>query len=237
MAQHRDWYQGWRDKQEETPEGDSLQGKPLFLREITPYAEPINGAELLIELCRAIRRYVVAENADVVAIAVWCVHAHAVDAFAISSFLNPISPEKGCGKSTLMTVISSLLPRPLLSGNISPASVFRTIEKYKPSFLIDEADSFDNLNEELRGLLNASHLRASAQAIRVVGEDHEPRMFSTWCPKAIALIGRLPTTLEDRSIVIEMRRRKKDEVCERFSAIDPHLELEMLAQKNRALDD
>jgi hypothetical protein len=191
----------------------------------------VDGAELLIELCRGMRRYIVAENADIVAMALWCVHAHAIDAFAISPFLNLSSPEKGCGKSTTLTVISYVLPRPLLSASVSPASIFRAIELYKPSFLIDEADTFENLNDELRGLLNASHLRASSQVIRTVGDEHEPRTFSTWCPKAISLIGRLPDTLNDRSTVIEMKRRKKDEPCERFSAIEAHPELELLGKK------
>ena len=41
-------------------------------------------------------------------------------------------------------------------------------------------------------------------------------MHSVWCPKAIALIGRLPTTLEDRSIVIALRRRSRSEPVEAF---------------------
>lgn len=210
---------------------DGLQGKPLLLRDIEPHPQPVDGARMLVEICRGVRRYVVADYADIVAMVLWCVQAHAIDAFAIAPFLNLSSPEKGCGKSTTLTVITHLLPRPLLSGSVSPASIFRAIERYKPTFLIDEADAFESLAEELRGLLNASHLRASSQVIRTVGDDHEPRAFSTWCPKAIALIGRLPDTLNDRSIVINMRRRKRGELCERFSAIDPHPELDEFGQK------
>jgi hypothetical protein len=210
---------------------DNRAGKALTLREIERCMSTVDSEQLLIDLCRAIRRYIVADNADIIAIALWVVHGHAIDAFAISPFLNASSPEKGCGKTTLFAVLFFLLPRPLLSASVSPASIFRAIELYKPSFLIDEADTFQNLNEELRGLLNASHLRASAQVIRVVGDEHEPRAFSTWCPKAIALIGRLPDTLDDRSIVINMRRKKRSETSERFSAIDPHPELEELASR------
>lgn len=231
LAQYKAWYEKWRDEKDEGVPIDELQGKPLFLREIEPHTEPVDCSQLLIEICRAIRWYIVADDADIVAMALWCVAAHAIDAFAIAPFLNLSSPEKGCGKSTTLTVLSYLLPRPLLSGNVTPASIFRAIDRYKPTFLIDEADTFQNLNEELRGLLNASHLRASAQVIRTCGEDHEPRAFSTWCPKAISLIGRLPDTLTDRSIVIEMKRRKSDETCERFSAIEPHPELDLLASK------
>ena len=68
--------------------------------------------------------------------------------------------------------------------------------------LIDEADSFLRNSDELRGVLNSGHTRDSAFVIRTVGEDHEPRRFSTWGAKAIALIGKLPDTLADRSIEV-----------------------------------
>jgi len=60
---------------------------------------------------------------------------------------------------------------------------------------------------------------------------HEPKTFSTWCPKAIALIGQLPDTLEDRSIVIEMRRKKKDEIVKPFRVGRDDKALGPLAQK------
>src|SRR5262249_57130752 len=43
-----------------------------------------------------------------------------------------------------------------------------------------------------------------------------PRVFSTWCPVAIATIDWLPSTIEDRSIKTLMRRRRRDEQVERF---------------------
>src|SRR5205814_8931570 len=48
------------------------------------------------------------------------------------------------------------------------------------------------------------------------GDNHEVKTFSTWCAKAIALIDRLPNTLQDRSIVIRMRRKQSTEVVERL---------------------
>ena len=66
-------------------------------------------------------------------------------------------------------------------------------------------------NDELRGILNSGHSRRLAVVIRTVGDEHEARTFSTWCAKAIALIGKLPDTLEDRSIIIRMRRRAPDD--------------------------
>jgi hypothetical protein len=69
---------------------------------------------------------------------------------------------------------------------------------------VDEADSFLKLNEELRGIINSGHTRSGAQVLRCAEPNFEPRAFSTWCPKVIALIGRLPSTIEDRSLIVPL---------------------------------
>ena len=76
---------------------------------------------------------------------------------------------------------------------------------------MDEADTVLPGNEELRGILNSGHTRRTAFVLRTVGDNHEPRQFSTWAPLAIAMIGNLPGTLADRSIVLPMRRKRRDE--------------------------
>ena len=60
---------------------------------------------------------------------------------------------------------------------------------------------------ELRGIVNGSQRREMASIIRTVGEDYEPRRFSTWCPKAISGIGDLPDTVADRALTIRLERR------------------------------
>ena len=65
-------------------------------------------------------------------------------------------------------------------------------------------------------MLNSGHSQATAYVIRTAGEDHEPRRFGTWAPKAIALIGSLPATLADRSIDIRMHRKRPGDRVERF---------------------
>ncbi len=97
------------------------------------------------------------------------------------------------------------------------AALYRTIDRYRPTLLIDEADTIfvNGSNAELRGVLNAGLYKSNAFVLRC-GDRKEPKMHSVWCPKAIALIGRLPTTLEDRSIVIALRRRSRSEPVETF---------------------
>ena len=145
-----------------------------------------------------------------VAVALWIVHAYAFEASLISPRLAIGSPEKRCGKTTLLRVIRHFVPRPLWAANITPAAVFRTIELTRPTLLIDEADTFFKENEELRGVLNSGHSK-DGQVARLVDDDHEPRTFATYCPTVIACIGSLPGTIEDRSIKITLRRRRRDE--------------------------
>src|SRR5262249_47402616 len=103
----------------------------------------------------------------------------------------------------------------LPTANATPSAIFRIVEQAGPTLLIDEADTFLKENDELRGILNTGH-RRGGQVLRTVGEDHEPRQFSTWAPAAIAMIGRLPDTLNDRSVVINLRRRKPTEKVKSF---------------------
>ena len=54
--------------------------------------------------------------------------------------------------------------------------------------------------------LSAANI-STPSLFRTVGDEHEPRQFSTWAPKAIAAISKLPGTITDRSIVISLRRK------------------------------
>ena len=181
-----------------------------------PWPSIVDGGELLEDIVSLIRRYVSLSTDAAHAIALWILHAWALGAFDISALLAATSAMKRSGKTTLLEVIGMLVPRSLSASNITAAALFRAIEKFKPVLLIDEADTFLSGNDELRGVLNAGHRRSSAFVIRNVGDDHEPMQFCTWGAKAIALIGKLPGTLEDRSIIIEMRRRAPGERGARF---------------------
>ena len=94
-----------------------------------------------------------------------------------------------------------------MSGRITPAGMFRLIELHEPTLILDEADTFMGDDPELRGIVNGSQRRDMASIIRAVGEDHEPRRFSTWCPKAISGIGDLPDTVADRAVTVRLERR------------------------------
>ena len=178
---------------------------------IEPWEESVNGETLFAEIVDLINRYVILDPSQAVAVGCWIVFSYGFDAMRICPQLLINSPSKRCGKSTLLELIMSLVLRPLPAANISPAAVYRSIESWNPTLLIDEADTFLNStgNEEITGILNSGHNRGLAYVVRTqeVNGDHVPVRFSTFCPKVIAMI-KVPTdTIVDRSIVITLVRK------------------------------
>ncbi|MFZ2138758.1 MAG: hypothetical protein WAV78_17800, partial [Xanthobacteraceae bacterium] len=162
---------------------------------IAPWDTVINTAELLAALRDTFMRYIIMPLHAAIAMALWTLHAWALDAAYVSPFLMFSSPEMRCGKSTALAVLYRVGPRTALASNISPAAIFRYVEASHPTLLIDEAETFVTGNEEVRGILNSGHTRDTAIIIRLVGDNHEPKEFSTWSAKAIAAIGKLSGTL------------------------------------------
>jgi putative DNA primase/helicase len=197
--------------------GDDPTSTPL-VEEVAPHPDPVDGAELLDEIREVLIRHMALPTGAAEALALWILGSYAYDAFRIWPKLTITSPEKRCGKSTLLTgLLAPLVHRGLVASNISPAAVFRVIEAWTPTLLIDEADTFLAANEELRGIINSGHTKTGAFVVRTVGDDHEPKKFSTWSPMAIAMIKRPPSTIVDRSVVIQLRRRMPGETVEKLA--------------------
>jgi putative DNA primase/helicase len=162
---------------------DTGQGQRLLLTDPEPWDLPVDGADLLAEVARTLARYVILPEGAATAISLWVLFAHAHDLGTVSPVLSICSPTKRCGKSTLMMLVGALVPRPLPSSNITAAVLFRAVQAYSPTLLVDEADTFIKAREDLKGVINSGHTRAQAYALRCDGESNEPRTFSTWVPK------------------------------------------------------
>lgn len=220
-----------RAVKQQRPKDDagSLQGRTLEIDDVEPWPNTVYGADLLDLLVVTFRRYLALRDNVAEALSLWVLHTHAFPACYITPRLSIMSPQKGCGKTTLLDVLAALAARPLMASNVTAAAIFRSVEKVRPTLLIDEADSFLRDSDELRGILNAGHRRGGA-VIRTVGQDNEPRSFAVWSPAAIAGIGKMPETIIDRSICINMRRKKPNEHVERFRA-DRASQLTVLQRK------
>lgn len=201
-----------RPPPEQEAEGDAVEG-------VEPWQHPVEGAALAETIRARIAAHVVfASRHDADLVALWVMGAYLADVWRLWPKLLVTSPTRQCGKSTLMEVLEALLPRALLASNASTAAIFRAIETFKPSLLLDEADTWLRHNEELAGIVNSGHTRRTATVLRVVeaGGQHEVRKFSTWGPMVVAGIGDQRDTLTSRSIIIGLRRKLATEVVERL---------------------
>ena len=185
---------------------DDGQGRTLALPEVMPWPDPIDGDRVAEALKATIKRYIRMSDAEADVCALWVLLSWAIDKFSKAPRLAITSPTKGCGKTTLLTLLSKLCRNPLRSGSTTPSVLFRVIEILHPTFLLDESEKFLEIGSEFHALLNQGHARGDF-ALRNVGDSHEPRMFDTFCLAAFARNGRIPDDLEQRSIVIELQRR------------------------------
>jgi Protein of unknown function (DUF3631)/Toprim domain len=207
--------------------GDGLPGRPLTFEGIEPWPEPVDGAELLTDIADAIGKYVIMEPCQRDAAALGAVFAHTHDLRDTAPIFFAVSPTKRCGKTRLERVIKRLVPKPLMASSATPAFLARAIEKYRPTVLIDEYDATaagdQAMAETLRGQLNSSFDRDGAKVGKCVplpGGGYDEREFSTWAATWIAGIKKIPDTVEDRSVVLRLKRKLSGEKVARFRGKD-----------------
>jgi len=191
--------------------------------EVEPWNRPVNGAELLNDLTQTVRRFIICEPHTAQAAALWIAMSWFIDVVQVAPLAVITAPEKRCGKSLLLTLIGRLVPKPIQASSISPSALFRSIDAWQPTLLIDEVDACMKDNEELRGLINCGHTRDSAFTVRCVGDDHTPKKFNVWGAKALSGIGHVADTIEDRSIILELRRKLPTESVDRIRYAEPNL--------------
>jgi hypothetical protein len=172
----------------------------------------------------ALTRYVVFPTpAAADALTLWIAATHAQPAWEHASRFVVKSPIKRCGKTRLQEVTRELVHRPLATTNISVAALVRSLdEDDPPTLILDEADAIFGAGkdrpesaEDLRGILNSGHSRGWPY----LRWDQQRRQLEACATFAMALvggIGSMPDTLEDRAVVVSMRRRAPGETVAPF---------------------
>jgi putative DNA primase/helicase len=192
---------------------------------IEPWQDSVVPAQALDETTEIILRYVVMDTHQARAAALWIAMTWFIEVVEVAALALITAPEKACGKSQLLTILGYLVARPLPAANSTASFLFRAIELWQPTVLIDEADTFIRESEELKGIVNAGHTRANAYVGRTVsvGDSFEPRLFIVWGAKAfagIALERHLPDATLSRGILFVLRRKLPHETVERLRHAD-----------------
>ncbi len=173
-----------------------------------PAASPRSLAHLLDTIVKVIKHRVVMPAGAVDVVALWAAACWGYEKADIFPRLLVSSPAPRCGKSTLLDTVAVFVPRAMRADGITASAMFRVIERERPTLLLDEADTYLAKNEELRGVINSGHANSGYVVRNVPQQDggYEPARFSTFSPVALAGIGRVPATVNDRSIRVGLQR-------------------------------
>jgi hypothetical protein len=208
---------------------------------VEPHQDQIDPAQLLNEVSSAIRQFIVLDEYQAHAAALWVAMTYFVDVLEVAPLAIINAPEKSCGKTQLLNVMGKMSYRPLPASNASASALFRAVELWKPTILIDEADTFFRDNFDLHGMVNAGYLRGGfVLRSESVGDSFEPKMFSVYSAKALAgikLEKHLPEATMSRGIVFNLRRKLSGESVSRLRHAAPDLFVSLVSKFIRFAED
>jgi hypothetical protein len=178
----------------------------------------IHGDALLNDVYNSIKRFCVLPGEhEYTAVTLWCAYTHVADVFHYAPRLIARSPHKRCGKTRLYEIVAELVRSPLRSTSATTSYIFRSLDANpRQTLMLDEVDAASGTtgkaaqNEDLRALLNAGYQRGGKVG-RTSGPSHTPTDYETFAPAFLSGIGRMPDTVEDRAVVIQMRRKAPNE--------------------------
>ena len=190
---------------------------------VEPWDTPVATEALISELIAKIGKHVVARPHQVLATVLWGMMAWVHEITATHSpYLVATSAEPDSGKTTLLGVIGYLAAKPFTAVESTGPSIYRFVDREKPTLLVDEADDLFARKSDVKHIFNAGWTRGAKVARQVsIGGVSMTVWFDIFCPKAVGLLGmNLPRTLVGRSIVIKLWPKTADEKVENFSHSD-----------------
>jgi putative DNA primase/helicase len=151
--------------------------------DVEPWAEPVATVELLQDLITKISRYIVARPHEVLAIALWVLMSWAHEFAAHHSvYLVATSVEPDSGKTTTLGVLRFLVPKPFTGAEPTGPTIFRFVDREKPTLLIDEADDLFARTTDVKHIFNAAWTRGTKIPRQVQGRTY---WFDPFCPKIV----------------------------------------------------
>jgi hypothetical protein len=177
-----------------------------------PSMAPEELCRLLLEtLARYIDMPTEVAPGSFMTLACWVVLTYVAPVFDAVPYLLLNGPA-GSGKSRLIDLLAEVVFRPLVTSNLSHAALFRSLDIYGGTALLDEAERLRESNApDVQELLSSllSGYRKGGTALRCEGDRNgafQLRHFSVFGPKAFACINEVPHTLASRCIPVQMQR-------------------------------
>ncbi len=183
------------------------------------YKGEVDAVNLLNEIHDNLNKYLTLPPHAATVMTVWVLYSYLIDVIYVMPYLCINAPEKQCGKSLVLEVLSKLAKKSYITTKISAATLYRFMEQYKPTLLIDEADTFIKSDPDMQNALNAGYIRGNCALKTSSDKDHKIEKFDASGAKVITAINAinvLPDTVIDRSIIIKLKKKTEDEKTVRY---------------------
>jgi hypothetical protein len=128
---------------------------------IETWPEPVATADLLVALIAKISKHIVARPHEILAIALWVMMSWVHEIATHSVYLIATSAEPDSGKTTLLGVLRFLTAKPFLGAESTGPSIYRFVDREKPTLIIDEADDLFKRKSDIKHILNAAWTRGT----------------------------------------------------------------------------
>jgi hypothetical protein len=173
---------------------------------VEPWDAPVDARALLKDTMAQIRRYMVIhdKNAAII-VPLWIGFAWCHDAATFSAFLVIQAADSGTGKSVLSNVIAQLTPRGFMIVEPTGPAMYRFVDRYAPTLVIDDADRLLPRRPDLTHILNASWVRNTP--IPRVDARGDVHLYNPFCPKVlngIDLLAHFKPATRTRCITIDL---------------------------------
>jgi len=219
-----------KEREERRREATPQHPTRLIFRNQDPWPEPVATAELLRTLTAAISAHVALPQGGSQIVALWAMHTHALGAFSVTPRLVIRSRQPRSGKTTLLSLLAQLTPRPLKVCALSPRAVSWSL-RYRPTLLLDDGNTLIDAIGEVRAILRNGHSRLAGHLLNArPGFSSDLDLFAA---AAIAVEGDAPQILSGRSIEIELERPLSGEGITRLDqgAMDRLSQLHQMAAR------
>lgn len=140
----------------------------------------------------------------------WVLMTWIPEKFDSTSYLHFHGP-RNSGKTRGLDILNYICFRPLLSPSASGATIFRALDAFWPTFLLDEFEMYEQMKEskaEVIAIINSGYKRGQV-VLRMTGMKEGTPMikgFKVFGPKALSSIEPLPNALSSRCIRFPMTK-------------------------------
>lgn len=128
------------------------------------------------------------------------------DQYSITPYLR-VSGDPGSGKSRFIKTIGLLCQRPhLISGTATESVIFRTLDQYKPTLVVNEFDILNSDDKNLMTVILNNGFEKGMPVPRMEGEgkNMHQRVFEVYGPKILSTIEKFKSyALESRIINLD----------------------------------